>query len=79
MRGGEHQADEAAEARSFGAACLRCLREVSEQSNDPALREYAWRELQCSLVMLCALLADPKLEPDMRADAEAALRGFLDS
>jgi hypothetical protein len=71
--------DAAALARSFGACCLRALKEISEQTDDPEMAAIAWRDLQHALVRLRRFAADPWNPDDARQDALATLRGFLDS
>jgi hypothetical protein len=66
-------------ARSLGACCLKTLASIAEHDPDPAISNYAWRELQRALLVLRSFAADPANPAEARAEAEATLRGFLDS
>jgi hypothetical protein len=68
--------DEAAEARSMGACCLRVLAGIAIDSADPEMRAFAWKELCRYLVELRRFLADPANPADARSQAQATLRGF---
>jgi hypothetical protein len=63
-------------ARSLGACCLKTLASIAEHDPDPEISNYAWRELQRTLVLLRRFLADPENPVHARSQAEATLRGF---
>ena len=79
MADADHDEDDAALARSYGAAALRVLKEIAEQSPDPTARASAWEKLQHHLMRLRQFLATPGISSEARAQAEAMLREFLDS
>jgi len=69
-------ADEAVEARSYTAMCLRLFASMAHESPHPKVREECQRKLEQWLVWLRELIAAPDAPDALKADARRALLGF---